>query len=153
MGLTHAVIGVGEAAITVAVVSFVSQVRPDLLYRPEASANTAPSLPGKTLVGYGLLASLGVVLLLAPLASSLPDGLESVAEKLGFAGHLAAPTPAPLAGYEVAGVGGSVWSTILAGVAGTLLVFAVGWGVGRLVRLIRHGSRRPTDVSPQPDVS
>ena len=147
MGLTHAVIGLGEAVITVAVVSFVWQVRPDLLYRPETGRAASPSF--RAVAGYGLLASLGVVLLLAPLASPLPDGLEAVAEKLGFAGRAGALLSAPLADYEVAGWGGSAGSTILAGVAGTLLVFALARLVGRLVR---SASRRK-DAASRTDAS
>ncbi|MCB1125712.1 MAG: PDGLE domain-containing protein [Verrucomicrobiae bacterium] len=147
MGLTHAVIGVGEAFITVAVVSFVSKVRPDLIHRPGAIAGVTPS---RTIVGYGLLASLGVVLLLAPLASAFPDGLEEVAERLGFAGQVAEPMSAPLPDYAVGGVGSSALSTILAGSIGTLLVFGAGWA---LARLAQRFSRRSREVTPQPDAS
>lgn len=146
MGLTHAIIGLGEAFITVAVVSFVSKVRPDLIHRPGA---TAPATPPRAIVGYGLLASFGIVLLLAPLASGFPDGLEHVAETLGFAGRVANPVAAPLPGYEVGGVGSSALSTILAGMTGTVLVFAVGWTVAWAAQRF---SRRSGVGSPQPDV-
>lgn len=145
MGLTHAVIGLGEAFITVAVVAFVMKVRSDLIHCPGVTpVTTAP----RTIVGYGLLASLGVVLLLAPLASAFPDGLEHVAEKLGFSGEAAEPVAAPMPDYEVTGVGSSTLSTILAGSIGTTLVFGVGWAVARLAQRFSRRSR----VTPQPEI-
>jgi cobalt/nickel transport system permease protein len=144
MGLTHAVIGVGEAFITVAVVSFVAKVRPDLIHQPGMTPITTPA---RSIVGYGLLASLGVVLLLAPLASAFPDGLEQVAERLGFAGQVTEPAAAPLPDYEVGALGSSALSTIVAGSLGTLLVFGVGWGLARLAQRFSRRSR----MTPQPD--
>ncbi|RME94705.1 MAG: cobalamin biosynthesis protein CbiM [Verrucomicrobia bacterium] len=137
MGLTHAVIGVGEALITVAVFSFVARVRPDLVYEPTAGPKAV--VPAKTLAVQGLVASFGVVLLLAPLASSLPDGLEKVAEGLGFAGKARESAPALMPDYQVAGVGSPWLETVVAGALGTLLVFGLGW---LLARWLQRGSRR-----------
>jgi hypothetical protein len=83
----------------------------------------------------GLLAAAVVVAVaLSPLASSLPDGLDWVAGRLGFA-HRAAPmvTP-PLAGYSPAlPVPGAV-RTAGAGLAGVAVAFALGAGVAWLLR-------------------
>lgn len=137
MAVTHAVIGIGEAVITVAVVSFVRQVRPDLVYRPAARS---PAVSLRRAVVYGLVASFGVVLLLAPLASALPDGLERVAERFGFAGRAMEAAPAPLSDYSVPGIMSPSLSTMLAGVLGTLLVFGIAWGISRgLQRWARSG--------------
>lgn len=146
MALTHAVIGVGEALITVAVVSFVRQVRPDLIYQPGARAS---AVSWRRVVAYGLVASIGVVLLLAPFASAFPDGLEHVAERLGFGDGGGTPVPAPFPDYELPGLGSSALSTILAGVMGTVLVFAIAWAVSRgLQRWSRAGRAAPqTDVT------
>jgi hypothetical protein len=66
---------------------------------------------------------------LSPLASSLPDGLESVAEHLGFAGReKVSALPAPLPDYALPGREGS---RSLAGIGGSLLVFGAAWALGR----------------------
>ena len=142
MLITHTAIGIGEASITLGVVSFVARVRPDLIYRHPPLATP---LPARTLLLTGLAASLGVAVLLVPLASSLPDGLEKVAETLPFATRGEAVLPSLLADYQLPGIGSPVLSAILAAVVGTLLCLAVGWGAARLVarwtRLPSRGSQ------------
>src|SRR5687767_9405455 len=81
----HAVIGIGEALITVAALGFILRTRPDLLGEGSASAGG-----GRGWVVAGVLISL-IVVLLSPLASGNPDGLERVAEDLGFLGASQAP--------------------------------------------------------------
>ncbi len=79
-----------------------------------------------------LLAGLGFCLVIAfflsPLASSLPDGLEKVLGTL-LPGEpveeSASPASAPLPDYAVPGVGNKWLSTALAGLVGTIVVFAV----------------------------
>src|SRR5512140_1005552 len=63
----HALIGLGEALITVAALAFIFRTRPDLLGEESASANG-----GRGWIVAGLLIALGVVLL-SPLASVTPD--------------------------------------------------------------------------------
>lgn len=71
--------------------------------------------------------------LVSPLASSAPDGLERVAEDQGFA-HRARQAPLKImADYLFPGVGNEVLATILAGVVGTLVVFGLVYGLGRLL--------------------
>jgi cobalt/nickel transport system permease protein len=78
MLIVHALIGLGEALITVAALTFILQTRPDLLGENSTSAKGS-----RGWVAAGVLVSLAVVLL-SPLASADPDGLERVAEDLGF---------------------------------------------------------------------
>lgn len=137
MLVTHGLIGVGEALITLAVVSVVERVRPDLVYRPGGGT----ALPAKAFVLPGLAAALGVAVLLAPLASSLPDGLEWVAGRLAFTEHERTPLPAPLADYHLPGVPSPLLSNLLAGVIGTVLSLLVAWGVARL---LARWMRRPS---------
>ena len=80
----------------------------------------------------GLVAAALVVIVFAPLASGDPDGLNRVAENLGFAQR---EDPSPyeiLPGYEVPFLTGNA-STIVAGLIGVLVVFGLIWVVGRFL--------------------
>ena len=136
MTLTHAVIGLGEAAITAAVVGFVVRVRPDLMYEP--TLTPTPPLAFKAVATFGLAVSVGVALLLSPLASGLPDGLERVASQLGFGERAQAGGASPLADYAVPGVHQPWLSSSLAAFLGTLFCFGaawlVAWAFGRWLR-------------------
>ncbi len=128
----HSFIGVGEALITATVVTFLLQVRPDLLY-----ASAQDESPGKYVRGVavaGLAVAVCIALFLSPLSSSAPDGLEHVTESLGSVEPVEAPYVTPLADYEVAGLGGVWLATSLAGVIGVGAVFALGWGLSRGLR-------------------
>jgi len=72
-----------------------------------------------------LLIALLLSALVAPMASSWPDGLEAVAEKLGF-GHRASEIPiikSPLPDYSIPVLGNSPLSTSISGLIGTLICF------------------------------
>lgn len=80
-----------------------------------------------------LLVCLGIASL-SPLASSAPDGLERVAESEGFIG-LAGEAPFRIiADYVFPGVTNEALATILAGLVGTLILFAIVYGVAWLVK-------------------
>lgn len=68
--------------------------------------------------------SLAIAVLASFFASSHPDGLERVAERLGFL-NAASGTPAPMPDYSCPFVKSAVTSTIIAGALGALLVFGV----------------------------
>jgi cobalt/nickel transport system permease protein len=144
MTITHGAIGVGEALITAAVLSFVLKVRPDLFYDPSAAERQPLRL--RALVGYGLGICLGLGLLLAPLASSLPDGLEKLAQQLAFARRAKAANPAPLADYTVPGVPWTWAATSLAALAGILLCFGFAWLIAK--GLARRAKPRPASAEP-----
>ena len=72
----HAIIGLGEAFVTVSALGFIRRVRPDVLASSEPQAS-------KGWVAAGALATL-VVLVLSPLAAASPDGLERVASTWAF---------------------------------------------------------------------
>ncbi len=129
MALAHVVIGLGEAVITASVVSFVLRLRPDLEAAAQRPTEEGPPLG--TSFGWAALATVGLVLLLAPWASALPDGLEAVAEHLGFADRERASLSAPAADYTVPGVPNEGVSTILAGVLGAALCVALWLGIAR----------------------
>ena len=94
------------------------------------------SLKGRRWIWLALAASLTVGGFLSTLASSAPDGLEKVAEDQGFA-EQAARRPlvsSPLANYLFPGIRSERLATGLAGLVGTLLLFALGCGAARLLR-------------------
>ena len=71
----HALIGFGEALITVAALTFILRTRPDLLDEKSVAAQS-----GRGWILAGVAISL-LVVLLSPLASAFPDGLERVANR------------------------------------------------------------------------
>jgi cobalt/nickel transport protein len=93
----------------------------------------------KKIIAAGILLALVVAGLLSPWASSWPDGLERVAENLGFLNKAEGPAgpvweKSPLPDYKVPGVRDERWATGLAGVAGTLAIAAIAWGLARLLK-------------------
>lgn len=93
----------------------------------------------RALIVTGLGIALLVAVLLSPLASSSPDGLERVAEDLNFMAQEADNAPAqqlPFAevfeGYALKGVPEQV-ATPLAGLIGTLVAFGLAWGFGKIM--------------------
>lgn len=121
----HALIGIGEALITVAALSFIFRARPDLLGEGSVSAEG-----GRGWIIAGLVISL-IVILLSPLASANPDGLKRVAIDLGF---INAGQSAPfeiIPNYSVPFLGKTPLSTILAGAIGALIVLGIMVATGR----------------------
>lgn len=78
----------------------------------------------------GLAIAAAVVVILAPLASSDPDGLEAVAEEHGFLAAARDAAYAILPDYTIPGLDGSA-STILSGLVGIVIVFVAMWALGR----------------------
>lgn len=124
----HVLIGLGEALITVAALAFILRTRPDLL--TETAAGERGS---RGWVVAGLLVSLAVVLL-APLASANPDGLQRVAMDLGFMERGIAAPYRILPGYTVPFLGETAASTVVAGAFGVIVVSLVTISLVRLVR-------------------
>jgi len=80
-----------------------------------------------------LLLALIVAAFLAPFASSSPDGLERVAEDLGFL-HKGEGDPvvkSPIPDYAFPGIENESAATAAAGVTGTLITFGVMYGMTR----------------------
>lgn len=90
-----------------------------------------------------LAVAIGLATGLSPYASSSPDGLEKVAEKNAFREHgtlHSIQEDSPVPDYAFPGVDNPRVATGVAGFVGTLGVFAVGFGLARVVR------RRPLPV-------
>lgn len=121
----HALIGIGEALITVAALVYIEQTRPDLI-NPERTIQEG----GRGWVVGGVLLALAAVLI-SPFASSNPDGLERVAENLGFLGSGVGPNYRFLPNYTIPFLGDTPLSTILSGIVGVLVVLFLIILVGR----------------------
>jgi cobalt/nickel transport system permease protein len=122
----HALIGLGEALITVAALVFIRQVRPALLEGGQGAGRGGWVVAG--------LAIALLLVLLAPFASGHPDGLEWVAETTGF---LETAQDAPyqlLPDYTVPFLGETSLSTIVAGVIGALVVAGLVYLAARYLR-------------------
>ncbi|NOQ40732.1 MAG: cobalamin biosynthesis protein CbiM [Anaerolineales bacterium] len=128
----HVFIGLGEALITVAALAFIEQTRPDLLSSEKSTASG-----GRGWIVAGVLVSL-LAVLISPLASGNPDGLERVAEDLGFLGAgLDAPYQI-LPDYTIPFLGETAISTILAGIVGAGFLLGLLILVGRNLRRVKE---------------
>lgn len=121
----HALIGVGEALITVSALAFILRTRPDLLGEGSESAKGS-----RGWVLTGALISLAVVLI-SPLASSDPDGLERVAINMGFIDTGLSAPYSIIPDYTLPFLGETALSTIAAGIIGVFVVGAIIMLVGR----------------------
>ena len=120
----HALIGIGEALITVAALAFIFRTRPDLFGESSDSARG-----GRGWVVAGVLITLAVVLL-SPLASTDPDGLNRVAMNIGFIAHAQSGT-GPLRGYTIPFLANVSVAKIFAGIIGALVVLILAFLTGR----------------------
>ncbi len=124
----HALIGIGEALITVAALAFIQKARPDILEEGTSTSNA-----GRAWIIGGIVFSL-LAVLISPFASSDPDGLERVAEELGF---LETGSSAPfeiLPDYTLPMLGETALSTIVAGAVGALVLLGLLILIGRNLR-------------------
>lgn len=124
----HALIGLGEALITVAALSFIMQTRPDLL---GGEGELAKGGKGWIWAGIGITL---LVVLLSPFASVDPDGLERVAIDLGFIGKAGSAPFEILPDYTLPFFDSTPLSTVMAGLIGVVMV-------GVIVYLIARGMK------------
>lgn len=92
-------------------------------------------LDGFILVGLGIC--LLMALFLTPFTSSSPDGLEKVAETKGFASkgeEWKFWKHAPLPDYEIPWIKNKKVSTTISELVGTLAIFLIALGIGKLVK-------------------
>lgn len=112
----HALIGLGEAALTVLAVVLVP----------------AMGTGGRRSVAIPALAAVVIAMVLSPFASGFPDGLEWAAEKLGILKEAAPAFATPLTNYALTGVSQDFLAASLAGGAGVAAVFVLGLLTARL---------------------
>jgi cobalt/nickel transport system permease protein len=115
----HAIIGLGEALITLGAISLVYAARRDLL------KVDAPAPRGSAAIWAGGILLTLALAVLSPLASSDPDGLEWVAEQAGFLETAKDPSFLIIPDYVLPGISNEAVATILAGVLGAVIVFGV----------------------------
>lgn len=125
----HALIGIGEAIITVGALLLIYSTRPDLLQQGAGAAGQKSS----TWVAAGLVMAL-IVAFFSFAASGAPDGLERVAEDQGFLETAFEPIYNLLPDYTIPFIGNEMVSGIVAVIVGTLVVFGLVYLVGRLLR-------------------
>lgn len=135
----HAAIGIGEALVTAAVVAIVFR-------SAEARSIAQPARLGTRRLAAALAIAVGIAMLLAPLASSAPDGLERVAQNLGFADQ-ALPSAAAIApDYVLPGFAWQPLAVALAGTLGVVAAFAGSWAVCRVARYGSSAEGRSTGL-------
>ena len=119
MVTSHFLIGIGEGVITAFILSLLLKVRSDLVFisiNKEAKGKSVP------LIGLLLFLSLGL-LMIAPFASSSPDGLETIAQDFNFSNQESIALF--LEDYSIHLISNSFISIILSGILGVsiLVVF------------------------------
>ncbi len=128
MGGIHAIIGIGEALITLGALAFLYATRRDLLKIDGARTK------GGNLVWVGGLAIAVLLAVASPLASTHPDGLEWVAAQQGFITKQQASPISIIPNYALPGVSHGALATILAGVIGVIIVFGVALSIAYVRR-------------------
>jgi cobalt/nickel transport system permease protein len=144
MTAVHVVIGIGEALITVTVLATVLASRPDLVRSgPRVTAGSGPAAASGGAIkarpkrpwGFavlGLALAVALALVVSPLASQAPDGLERVAIDLGFdTSGLGGWDLSPLPDYGLPGISDAGLATAIGGALGTLALFAILLLLGR----------------------
>jgi len=134
MSGVHMLIGLGEAVITMLVVAVIARARPELI----DGIDSGP-MSHRALLAFGGLATLALLVFVAPVASSLPDGLDWVAGRLDFAQRATTLQSAPLDGYSLEmAVATPAVATVLAGLIGAAIAFAIAWLVARALTPANH---------------
>ena len=120
VGGGHALTGIGEGVVTVAILGMVTRARPELVRARRASPLA------RSLAGTAAAAAVALAVTAAFFASAKPDVLERAIEQLGIDAAAVASWSAPLADYS-APLGGALAAAII----GVVVVFVVAWAVGR----------------------
>ncbi len=116
---SHFLIGIGEGIITAFILSLILKVRPDLVF---ISKNENIRKKSVSIIGILLSLSLGLILL-APFASSSPDGLETIAQEFNLKNG--ENVTIFLEDYSIPFISNSFISIILSGIVGVsiLIIF------------------------------
>ena len=136
----HLAIGVVEGLISVAVIRFVIQMRPEAVWGDAAAPVPAASGGLRRYNRATLAVGCAVVLFvgggLSYFAATAPDGLEKAAEELGLEPAYAAPVAPPPSlfdEYSLRGIENAFLGNAVAGIAGSLVVLAALLAVAALL--------------------
>jgi hypothetical protein len=142
MAGVHALIGLGEAFITVLVIAAVDKAA----LAGFAGATPSASASRGEALAYALLIATGLLIFVSPFACRWPDGLDKAASLLGFEQKsLARPLIAsPLAGYHIPGVSSPAAATVLAAAAGAAAVLCIFLIFMALARRLSGSRARPS---------
>jgi hypothetical protein len=115
-----------EGVITVLALRAIEATNPDWVRKPEdANRSLLVALAAAAVV----FVSLGIFI-----ASSSPDGLQSLANQAGFAAREHGIITSPFAGYETEWLSGTWLRQASAGMVGLSLVFVVSIAAARLLK-------------------
>jgi cobalt/nickel transport system permease protein len=133
MGFWHALIGLGEGAITAGLVGYLLAVRPDLL--ADAGQGTDTRVARKTALGLGALALVAAGV--SFVASSNPDGLEYAYERLGGVLTEGSLIGSPMPDYVLPGIANEALAGVLAGIVGVIVTGVLAYALLSAVRARR----------------
>lgn len=136
MGFWHALIGIGEGAITAGIVTYLAAVRPGLFERAEREQ--APTRSVAVVLGVLAVAAAG----LSFLASEHPDGLEFVyfEQGVGAAFPDRALIDGPFPDYVIVGIPDTTLAGVAAGIMGLVVTGLLVLALTRV--LTRRADRR-----------
>lgn len=132
MGGVHALIGIGEGLITAGALVFLTAARPDIL-----TAGAGEQRLDRPVWLGGVVLTLAL-LVLSPLASTHPDGLEWAAEQAGFLHLVREPLLTIIPDYLLPGISDPAAATILAGIVGAGMVTGMALVMARSRRRSRQ---------------
>jgi len=130
MAGVHMLIGVGEGLITAGALALVKAALPGMF----GEQVTGRKSDATTVFAGGVVLALVVGIVAVFFASPSPDGLERVAEDKGFIDAAQAAPFEIIPDYVFPGVSNEALAGVIAVVLGTLLLFAVGYGIARTLR-------------------
>lgn len=146
----HAMIGVIEGSMTIALLGSMAKICPESLNRLNKGLAGLPIIPPKKKCKriwlFLLVLALLTGVLVSPFASRRPEGLEKLAlDGELLKGHEIFYYRAPLAGYELPVIFNARLSKGLAGLLGVLVTFGICWCAG-IVLAEKRGTSRETGL-------
>jgi cobalt/nickel transport system permease protein len=163
MASVHMIIGLGEALITTTVAAAVFVARPDLVKSFHLPSPASAQVEGRrfapdagpsrrvrfwAFVACALVVAAALAVFVSPFASSSPDGLERVASDKGFETAVAEQPVwklSPLPDYQLPGIESAKVSTAVAGLIGTVALFALVLVLGRFFGRLRPRADQAAD--------
>lgn len=134
MAGVHLLIGTGEGLITAAAIALVAAAMPGVF----GERVQGERINNGALITGGIVLALIVGILAAFFASASPDGLERVAEDVGFLETAQGSAFSIFPDYVVPGISNEGLAGVLAIVVGTILLFIVGYAIARALRQRRQ---------------